>query len=61
MDVPAIGPATVRAAKAAGLNGVAVRAGDVFVLDIAETAAATRAAGLFVYGWTPGDVGDRRS
>ena len=53
MDLPAIGPETVRAAKAAGLNGVAVRAGAVFVLDIADTAAAAREAGLFVYGWAP--------
>lgn len=53
MDVPAIGPETIRRAKAAGLNGVAVRAGGVFVLDVDATVAAADAAGLFICGWTP--------
>ncbi|MBX2854013.1 MAG: UDP-2,3-diacylglucosamine diphosphatase LpxI [Rhodobacteraceae bacterium] len=52
MDLPAIGPRTVRLAKAAGLNGVVVKAGEVFLLDPAETAAAAREAGLFVYGYS---------
>ena len=50
MDLPAIGPKTVRLAKAAGLNGVVVKAGEVFLLDPVETAAAARETGLFVYG-----------
>lgn len=50
LDLPAIGPNTIREAKAAGLNGVAIEAGAVFLLDVAETAAAARAEGLFVYG-----------
>lgn len=49
-DLPAIGPSTLEAAKAAGLNGVAVQAGGVFVLDIAATITAADAAGLFLYG-----------
>lgn len=53
MDVPAIGPDTVRGAHAAGLNGVAVEAGAVFVLEPAETAALADRLGLFVYGWAP--------
>ncbi len=55
-DVPAIGPETVARAKAAGLNGVAVRAGGVFVLDPGATAAAADRAGLFVYGHAPADL-----
>lgn len=51
LDLPTIGPATLRAAKRAGLDGVAVAAGEVFVLDPAETARVADAEGLFVYGW----------
>ena len=50
VDLPAIGPRTVAAVKAAGLNGVALEAGSVFVLDFAETARAADQAGVFVYG-----------
>lgn len=57
LDVPAIGPNTLREAKAAGLNGVAVAAGGVFLLDVAETIAVADQAGLFLYGWTP-DAGE---
>lgn len=56
LDLPAIGPKTLEGAHAAGLNGVAVRAGEVFVLDIAETVAAADRLGLFVYGVGPGAV-----
>ena len=50
MDLPAIGPDTMRAAAAAGLAGVAVQAGGVLVLGRAETLAAADAAGLFLWG-----------
>lgn len=53
MDVPAIGPETMRRAQAAGLNGVAVRAGGVLVLDVDQTVAAADAAGVFLFGWEP--------
>ncbi len=43
----------MRRAKEAGLNGVAVRAGGVIVLDIAATARAADEAGVFFYGWDP--------
>lgn len=50
LDLPAIGPGTVRAAAAAGLAGVAVRAGAVMILDYGETVAAADSAGLFLWG-----------
>lgn len=53
MDLPAIGPDTLRRAGAAGFAGVAVRAGGVLVLGREATAAAADAAGLFLYGWAP--------
>lgn len=53
MDLPAIGPDTMRAAAAAGLAGVVVEAGGVLVLGRAETVAAADAAGLFLWGRAP--------
>lgn len=53
MDLPAIGPDTMRAAAAAGLAGVAVQAGGVLVLGRDETIAAADAAGLFLWGREP--------
>ena len=50
VDLPAVGVATVKAAAAAGLAGVAVEAGGALVLDREATAAAADAAGLFVWG-----------
>ena len=47
LDLPAIGPGTVRAARAAGLNGIAIQAGSVQVLG--GTAEAAEEAGLFVW------------
>ena len=49
IDLPAIGPATVAGAAAAGLAGIAVEAGGVMILDRAETIAAADAAGLFLW------------
>ncbi|MEM6391068.1 MAG: UDP-2,3-diacylglucosamine diphosphatase LpxI [Pseudomonadota bacterium] len=48
VDMPAIGPGTVAAARAAGLNGIAIAAGSVVVLDSAQTIADAEAAGLFI-------------
>ena len=49
-DLPAIGPATVAAAAAAGLSGIAVEAGATLILDRAAVVAAADSAGLFVVG-----------
>jgi DUF1009 family protein len=54
LDLPAIGPATVAAAAAAGLAGIVVQAGGVLLLGREETLAAADAAGLFVWGREPG-------
>ncbi len=50
VDLPSIGPGTVAAAAAAGLAGIAFRAGGVLLLGRDETVAAADAAGLFLWG-----------
>lgn len=57
LDRPAIGPATVEAAHRAGLSGIAVAAGAVLCPERDQTRAAADAAGLFVYGVRPEEVG----
>ncbi len=57
VDLPAIGPDTIRAASAAGLNGVAIEAGGVFILGVEETAKAADDAGLFLWGRASEDGG----
>jgi len=47
-DLPAIGPATIAAAHAAGLRGIAVQAGSTIIVDRDATVAAAQAAGLFL-------------
>ncbi len=49
-DMPVIGEATVRNAKAAGFRGIAVEAGQVLLIDRKAIVAAADAAGLFVIG-----------
>lgn len=53
VDLPAIGPGTVRAAAEAGLGGVVVEAGGVVVLDPDATVAAADEAGLFLWVRAP--------
>ena len=50
MDLPAIGPETVRRAALAGLAGICVEAGAVLVLGREETVRAADEAGLFLWG-----------
>jgi DUF1009 family protein len=50
IDLPAVGPDTMRAAAAAGLAGVVVQAGGVLLLGRDETVAAADAAGIFLWG-----------
>ncbi len=57
IDLPTIGLATVRAADAAGLAGIAVQAGACIVLDRDEVIAAANAAGLFIWGFGDGPDG----
>ncbi|MBM9595633.1 LpxI family protein [Roseitranquillus sediminis] len=49
VDLPVIGPKTVRAAARAGLAGLAVEAGGVMVLDRSEVTEAADEVGLFVW------------
>lgn len=49
-DLPTIGEATVKAARAAGLSGIAVEAGGTLVMDREAVVKAADAAGLFVIG-----------
>lgn len=53
MDLPTIGPATLRAAAAAGLRGVAFEAGGTLLTDRAGCIAEADAAGLFLVGVDP--------
>ena len=48
-DLPAIGPRTVRGAARAGLEGVAIEAGAVLMLEREATVAAADAADLFLW------------
>ena len=53
MDLPAIGPETVRRAAEAGLAGICVAAGGVLILGLPETIAAADEAGLALWGLDP--------
>ncbi len=56
IDLPAIGPETIRRAAAAGLGGVVVRAGGVLLIGREDCLAAADAAGLFLWGHDPEPV-----
>ncbi len=55
IDLPTIGVRTVENAKASGLNGLAVHAGNTLIVDEAEVIKAADKAGLFIIGIEPGD------
>lgn len=50
VDLPTIGPHTVRHAKAAGLRGIAIEAERTLLLEKEETVALANACGLFIVG-----------
>ncbi len=50
VDLPAIGPETMRQVAAAGLAGIAVEAGGVLILGLEETVAEADRLGLFLWG-----------
>ena len=56
IDMPAIGPETVKGAKAAGLSGIVAIAGETALLSASETRSAADEAGLFVYGATYDEI-----
>jgi DUF1009 family protein len=53
VDLPTIGPDTMRAAAMAGLRGIAIEAGGTIVIDRAATLAAAAEAGLFLLVLNP--------
>lgn len=55
VDLPTIGPETVRLADAAGLAGIAFVADRALIMDREKTIERADAAGLFLYGMTPDD------
>lgn len=57
VDLPVIGPETIRSAALAGLRGIAVEAGGVLVLDREAVIQAADAEGLFVIGVTVPEPG----
>lgn len=59
IDLPTIGVRTIEGAAAAGLAGVAVEAGGALAVRRADIVAAADGAGLFVYGFTRAEVGER--
>ena len=54
VDLPTVGPETVRNAIAAGLAGIAVEAGHTFMLDRARMITMADEAGLFIVGVSDG-------
>jgi UDP-2,3-diacylglucosamine hydrolase len=56
LDLPAVGPETVRNAAAAGLAGIAFGAGATVLLDRERTVAAADAAGLFLLALSPDET-----
>lgn len=58
IDLPTIGVRTIEGAARAGLAGVAVEAGGALVVKREDLIAAADAAGLYVFGFTPADVGE---
>ncbi len=56
IDLPTIGVATVEAAIAAGLAGVAVEAGGALAVRRADIVVAADRAGLYLYGFTPAEL-----
>ncbi|HSF63251.1 MAG TPA: UDP-2,3-diacylglucosamine diphosphatase LpxI, partial [Paracoccaceae bacterium] len=53
VDLPALGPESVRRAAAAGLGGIAWAAGGVLLIDRAAMVAAAQDAGLFLWARGP--------
>jgi DUF1009 family protein len=54
--MPTIGPATVRAAAAAGLAGIVVEAGEVMLAEREETIRIANALGLFLVARDSGEA-----
>ena len=55
IELPTIGPRSVERAKASGLRGIAVHAGNGLIVDEAEVIRQADKYGIFVMGVNPGD------
>ncbi len=53
VDLPTVGPDTVRKAQAAGLRGIAVEAGAAIVVDLDGMIREADRAGMFITGIAP--------
>ena len=53
VDLPTVGPDTVKRAAAAGLRGIAVEAGAAIVVDLDRVVREADEAGVFIMGITP--------
>ena len=53
VDMPTIGPSTIRLAAAAGLAGIAAESGRAFIIDREDVIAAANEAGIFILGIPP--------
>ncbi len=58
IDLPVIGLKTLEGAAAAGLAGIAVEAQGALVVRRHEMIAAADRLGVFLYGFTPAEVGE---
>ncbi|NPD17546.1 UDP-2,3-diacylglucosamine diphosphatase LpxI [Xinfangfangia sp. D13-10-4-6] len=56
IDLPALGPDTLRNVAAAGLGGIAFEAGGVICLDLPQMQALARELGLFIWARAPGEA-----
>lgn len=56
IDLPTIGPSTVRGAAASGLAGIAVEADATLIVDQLQVADLADSLGIFVYGFTAGEL-----
>lgn len=54
-DLPAVGPATVEGAAAAGLKGIGVEAGRTFILDHGRAISRADELGIFILGFPAGE------
>lgn len=59
VDLPVVGPQTIRAAIAARLRGIAVEAETSLVIEREEMIALADEAGLFLYGFTAQDLAQK--
>lgn len=56
LDLPVVGPETIRAAAEARLSGVVIEAGAALLTRRAETIAAATEAGIYLYGLDPAQL-----